>query len=522
MKVSITGNTVTLSDIQRKGTLILLSLSWVHKLVFLIFASVSTTAGMITLGLMVVSSAIATVSWKVQGDNLITRSLVATALIVDASAFVASGGTWQMDYHMYYFALLAMLALTCDWRVLIVAAGVTTVHHASFNFIVPALIFPEGGDFGRVLLHVFVVVLEVIALGWLAISLKASLGRSEEALNEAREALQEAEVQRVAAEAAVEQAKAEAAAREEAEREAQRTREIRAKEDRERAEKERERRAVLSKATTAFGEKAQELIQQLTAVGGRLEDRSCKMQKSITVTAERAVEALTVSQETAGDIEAMAAAAEQLVRSISDLSSHVDNSSQISGRAVSHMRNAEEAMQALDTATRQIVDIVGLIDDISEQTNLLALNATIEAARAGTAGKGFAVVAHEIKSLSAQTAAATTRVRNHIKDIEEHVGKAVRGLNEVADTVKDLDRSSATAASAVTQQSSTTGHIAGSARQASGRTEKLAQVTNCVQNDAVTTRKEADAVKDEADELSRKTKEFKACIDDFVMSIAAA
>jgi hypothetical protein len=47
-------------------------------------------------------------------------------------------------------------------------------------------------------------------------------------------------------------------------------------------------------------------------------------------------------------------------------------------------------------------------------------------------------------------------------------------------------------------------------------------MTNNVQNDAVTTRQEADAVKDEADELSRQTKEFKACIDEFVNSIAAA
>jgi methyl-accepting chemotaxis protein len=77
----------------------------------------------------------------------------------------------------------------------------------------------------------------------------------------------------------------------------------------------------------------------------------------------------------------------------------------------------QDSILELSTLTKNIEDIMKLVDDISEHTNLLALNASIEAARAGEVGKGFAVVAGEVRNLAEQSKNATISVRETIHTI---------------------------------------------------------------------------------------------------------
>ena len=92
-------------------------------------------------------------------------------------------------------------------------------------------------------------------------------------------------------------------------------------------------------------------------------------------------------------MQTVAAAAEELSASISEITQRVGQAAQIADKAANDGQRTNETVQGLAVAAHKIGEVIGLINDIASQTNLLALNATIEAARAGEAGKGFAVVA---------------------------------------------------------------------------------------------------------------------------------
>lgn len=89
------------------------------------------------------------------------------------------------------------------------------------------------------------------------------------------------------------------------------------------------------------------------------------------------------------------------------------------------MRNIREGIEILNQKTKNIEQIMALVDGISEETNLLALNASIEAARAGELGKGFAVVAKEVKKLAEESQKSTGHVRKTLNDIEGKTSSCV-------------------------------------------------------------------------------------------------
>ncbi|EJC68380.1 PAS domain S-box [Rhizobium leguminosarum bv. viciae WSM1455] len=159
------------------------------------------------------------------------------------------------------------------------------------------------------------------------------------------------------------------------------------------------------------------------------------------------------TEQQAASIEETAAALEEITTTVNDSSRRADEAGRLvamtkqgaeqSGVVV---RNAVAAMGQIEQSSREITNIIGVIDDIAFQTNLLALNAGVEAARAGEAGKGFAVVAQEVRELAQRSATAAKEIKALINTSGEHVrngvglvGQTGKALEEIVTQVGDID-----------------------------------------------------------------------------------
>ena len=155
----------------------------------------------------------------------------------------------------------------------------------------------------------------------------------------------------------------------------------------------------------------------------------------------------TLSQRTehqASSLEETSASLEEVTTTVKKTAEGANHAREVVGAAKldaeksgAVVREATAAMAAIDKSSKQIGQIIGVIDEIAFQTNLLALNAGVEAARAGDAGRGFAVVASEVRALAQRSAEAAKEIKGLISASTAQVDQ---GVALVAQTGEALQR----------------------------------------------------------------------------------
>lgn len=160
------------------------------------------------------------------------------------------------------------------------------------------------------------------------------------------------------------------------------------------------------------------------------------------------------TEQQAASIEETAAALEEITTTVADSSRRAEEAGQLvaktrenAERSGEVVKEAIEAMSAIEHSSGQIANIIGVIDEIAFQTNLLALNAGVEAARAGDAGKGFAVVATEVRELAQRSANAAKEIKSLITKSSDQVkqgvalvGRTGSALADIVVQVQDINR----------------------------------------------------------------------------------
>ncbi len=271
---------------------------------------------------------------------------------------------------------------------------------------------------------------------------------------------------------------------------------------------EEEKKEAMQQLAHHFEQRIQGIISSVSAAATQLTQTSQTMSEAISRSSHTVSEATSAANDTANNVQSVAAAAEEMSTSVNEISSQVQHSRELVTAAVNNTQSADEHAHALGNASQKVSDVVELIADIASQVNLLALNATIEAARAGEAGKGFAVVANEVKNLANETDKSVQEIQRVIEEMQGASTDIVGALESIRTSIERVNEASGSIASAVEEQSATTNEIAANMQTAAEGTNVITSSLDRVSAASAETDESAQQVLTASDELAQQAEEL--------------
>ena len=241
-----------------------------------------------------------------------------SALIAQPAMMVAAfaGHQWQVDMHMYFFAMMAVLSLLSSMPVLIAATGIVAVHHLALNAFLPELVYPGGSDLMRTLMHAVILIVESAGLCWMVYLRNKQEQTTQATAVETRELADRAE-------------------------------DARAKQE-----------AANSRLALTF-DAASGSISAMRSNSTQVRDLTDKISSG--------------ARDQSASVQSASSAIEQMAASVRQSSENASETETIARQAADRAASAGQTVGAAVESMQTIADKIGIVQEIARQTDLLAL-----------------------------------------------------------------------------------------------------------------------------------------------------
>ncbi|MBN8605417.1 MAG: HAMP domain-containing protein [Caulobacterales bacterium] len=254
--------------------------------------------------------------------------------------------------------------------------------------------------------------------------------------------------------------------------------------------------------------KLEEAMSTIATNAGSMQSGTAEISTASDGLSRRTEQQAATLEETAAALDEITATVGKTAEGARQANATVQNAREHAAKSGAIVRDAVSAMEAIEGSSRQISQIIGVIDEIAFQTNLLALNAGVEAARAGEAGRGFAVVAQEVRALAQRSAQAAKEIKALISTSSNQVDSGVKLVGQAGDALTQIVQGVAEINALVSEISASAQEQATALTQVNSAINQMDQTTQ--QNAAMVEESTAasHALAQEAQELARLVSHF--------------